>query len=375
MLVAAARKDRVVAARLIVHTAVSALTVPSLRPELLEDAVSAIGRATLIGKRIEEVHHLLRHRIDAIGRDDLARERLTRERILRRDRRGAEVAIPHGLRRHGCAAAAVDRLVVRTFVVAEEEQLAADERTAEAAAPPVVVRLRQRVAALDARQRLVVGQCVEAVVVEVVEGAAMKGIAAALRCDDDAGKAAVLGAERVRQHLDFLDRIETGRRIADRAEDGVGRGLPVLDVRDAVGLRAQELDVGVAAADDVRVEQEERLDVARVARQVAQLLGIEAARDRAAVERDVVLRVGRDRDGLAHAADFERDIDERGRRRAHHDASSLELLEARGQDFDLVRAWLKVGRLVAAFRVRIDRAWDAGGFVGDEHRGLRHRAA
>ena len=42
------------------------------------------------------------------------------------------------------------------------------------------------------------------------------------------------------------------------------------------------------AADDVRVQQQERLDVARVARQVVQLLLVEAAADRLALERDVV---------------------------------------------------------------------------------------
>ena len=186
-----------------------------------------------------------------------------------------------------------------------------------------------RVAALDARQRLVVGQRVQAVAVEVVEGGAAVVVAAALGRDDDAGEAAVLGAVRVRQHLHFRDRVEAGRRVADRAEDRVGRGLAVLDVADAVGPAAQELDV-VAAADDVRVQQQERLDVAAVARQVVQLLLVEAAAIGLAVERDVVERVGRDRDGLAHAADFERDVRRSAVPAARSDhAGPLELLEVR----------------------------------------------
>ena len=71
-----------------------------------------------------------------------------------------------------------------------------------------------------------------------------------------------------------------------------------------------------AAADDVGVEEQERLDVAAVARQVVELLLVEAARDGLAVERDVVERVGGDGDRFADAAQLERDVDQRGARSA-----------------------------------------------------------
>jgi hypothetical protein len=120
-------------------------------------------------------------------------------------------------------------------------------------------------------------------------------LAAALGRHEDAGQTTVLRAVRVGQDLHFRDGVEAGRRVADGAEDRVGRGLAVLDVGDAVGAAAQELDV-VGAAEHVRVQEQERLDVAAVARQVVELLLVQAARDGAAVRRDVVDRFRGDGD-------------------------------------------------------------------------------
>ena len=84
----------------------------------------------------------------------------------------------------------------------------------------------------------------------------------------------------------------------------------------------------VEAADDVRVERQEVLDVAAVARQVAQLLLVEAARDRLALERDVVLPFGGHGDHVLEAADFELQVGSDDRRGAQHDAGALHFLEA-----------------------------------------------
>ena len=132
---------------------------------------------------------------------------------------------------------------------------------------PLLVRVGKGIAALDARERLVVRQGVQAVAAEVVEARAAVSAEAALGRHHNARQAPVLGAVGVREHRDLGDGVKARRRVADGAEDGVGRRLSVLDVRHAVGLGAQELDV-IGAADHVRVEQQEGLDVPAVARQV-----------------------------------------------------------------------------------------------------------
>ena len=109
------------------------------------------------------------------------------------------------------------------------------------------------------------------------------------------------------------DGVEAGRRVADRAEDRVGRGLAVLDVRHAVGLAAQELDVGR------RCRPRRSGSAAGTTGCRGCLRGRSwsccSSRPRAiglAVERDVVDRVGGDGHRLAHAAHFERDVHQRG---------------------------------------------------------------
>ena len=91
-------------------------------------------------------------------------------------------------------------------------------------------------------------------------------------------------------------------------------GWPSWMYERAVGAAAQELDA-VEAADDVRVQREEVLDVAAVARQIAQLLLVEPAGDRLALERDVVLPLGRDRDDVLEPADLEVEVRARRPRR------------------------------------------------------------
>ena len=97
--------------------------------------------------------------------------------------------------------------------------------------------------ALHAGERLVVRQRVQAVAVEVVEARAVVRVSSALGRHDDAGQATVLGAVRVRQHLDLRDRVEARRGVADRAEDRIRRGLAVLDVATRRRCGAQELHV------------------------------------------------------------------------------------------------------------------------------------
>ena len=94
-----------------------------------------------------------------------------------------------------------------------------------------------------------------------------------------------------------------------------------------VRASAKELNA-VEAADDVGVQREKVLDVAAVARQIAQLLLVEAAGDGLALERDVVLAFGPDGDDVLEASELEVEIGSHDRGRAQHDAAALHLPES-----------------------------------------------
>ena len=310
--------------------------------------------------------------VEAVRRDHVPREGLAGERVPQRDGRAREVAGAHGRGRDVGPSAAVDRLLVRALVVQEEERLVALDRAAEARAPAVRVRVRVGVAPLGAGLLLVVGQRVQAVGVVVVERRALVAVAAALGRDDDAREASVLGAVRVGEHLDLGNGVEARGRIADRPEDGVRGGLAVLDVGDAVGPAAQELDV-VIAAEDVRVQRQEVLYVAAVAGEVPQLLGVEAHGDGRALEHDVVESLGGDGDRLRDRAELELHVDARDPGGPHNDAVLLVLLEAGGHHLDPVAARPEVGGLVATVGVGVDGPGHPGGLVHDQHGGIRNR--
>ena len=130
-----------------------------------------------------------------------------------------------------------------------------------------------------------------------------------------------------------------------------------------------------AAADHVGVEEQERLDIAAVARKVVELLLVETARDGLAIERDVVDRIGRDGDRFVDAADGQGDVHQSGAGRAQDNARSLEFLEVRRHDLDPVGPGFEVCRFVAALRIGLDRAGHAGRLVDDQHRRAGHDAA
>jgi hypothetical protein len=236
----------------------------------------------------------------------------------------------------------------------------------------VLVRVREGIAALDAREGLVVGQRVQRVAVEVVKARPTIVVGAALGRHHHARQAAVLGAVGVGENRDLRHRIEAGSRIANRAEDGVRRCLPVLHVRHAVGLSTEELDIRAAPANHVGVEEQEGLDIPRVPRQVLELLLVEAAGDRLTVERNVVERVGRDRHCLTDVAEFQVDVNQRRACCPHEHARPLELLEVRCDHLDAIRPWPEVRSLVTALRVGLERARNAGRFVDDEYGGTAH---
>ena len=129
------------------------------------------------------------------------------------------------------------------------------------------------------------------------------------------------------------------------------------------------------AAEDVRVQEQEGLDVAAAARQVAELLLVEAARDGLALQRDVVGGVRGHGDGLGHRAQLELRVHAGGPRRAQHDAGLLVFLEVRSDHLDAVGAGLEVRRLEAALGVGLDRPRHRRALVDDEDRGPADRRA
>ncbi len=367
VLIAPADEQRIVGARLVIDSDVGSLSFARLGHELLVDAVPVRHRS-LIGQRVEEVHDRARRRIDAAGGNHLIGEGQPGGRVSRHDRGAAEVADPHRRRRNGRPATTEYGLVVRALVVAIEEQFSGDQGAADASTPAVLVRVGEGIPTLDARELLVVRQRVQGVAVEVVEARPAVAVRAALGRHHDARQAAVLGTVGVRQHRNLRDRVEARSRVADGAEDGVRRCLSVLDVRHAVRLGAQELDV-IGAADHVGVEEQERLDIATVARQIVELLLIEAADNGLALERDVVVRFARDGDRLVDAAELEGDVHERRAGGSHENARSLELLEVRRDDLDAIGSRSEVRRLIAALRIGLERSGHAGRVVDDENGG------
>ena len=107
--------------------------------------------------------------------------------------------------------------------------------------------------------------------------------------------------------------------------------------------------------------------------QVAQLLFVETARNRLAVERDVVDRFGGYGHCFVHASDLEGDVDQRGRRRTHERPGSLVFLEVRGDDLHTVSPRLDVGCLVAALRIGFEGAGNARSLVHDQNGGPGYR--
>ena len=367
MLIARAQEERVVLAGLVVDPQVGARTVLRLGDELLEHPVP-VGQEGLVRERPEEAHDVPGRGVDAVGRDHLVGEGLARQGVPRVDHRALEVAVAHGRGGDGGPATPVDRLVVGAFVVDEEERLAALERSAQARAPAVLVGVGVRIAALHPGQLLVVGQRVQVVGVEVVERGAVVAVAAALRGDHHSGQAPVLGAVGVGEDLDLGYGVQPGGGVAHRPEDRVGRGLAVLDVGDAVGPAAQELDV-VASAQHVRVQEQEGLDVAAAAGEVAELLLVEPPGDGLALQGDVAEGLRGDGDRLRHGAQLQLHVHERGAGRAEHHAGLLGLLEVGGGHLDAVGAGPQVRGLEAALGVGLHGARHARGLVDDEDGG------
>src|SRR5262249_57283548 len=100
----------------------------------------------------------------------------------------------------------------------------------------------------------------------VIKEGALIVLAAALGLDADVGDAGVFRREIVGEHNQLADGFERGLAAGRLAEDAAAGPLAVEREAGAVALRADELEGAVThPLSDVRVEVEERIDVAVVA--------------------------------------------------------------------------------------------------------------
>ena len=246
------------------------------------------GIPGLIGQRIV-VQHLSRHRIHAIGRNHVVRERIANEAAARRVRprreriedanqlavlreRLREVAVALRERRHrrGHFRRAV---LAQPFVRGHEEGFPTSDRAARDAAELAALKVAERRACL-LREVVVL---VERGVPEELVGAAVEVVRARLVDDvEDAAQTAAVFRRVVRaHHLELLDGVDRGEHrdageAVDRRErrrhavdDGIHHRRP-----RAVHAVAHRVVVVADRAGDPRRQEDERVDVAGVERQL-----------------------------------------------------------------------------------------------------------
>ncbi len=353
-------------------------------------------------------------RVDAVLRNDVARERIAKEptgsggvrprrqRIVDDDERAgrrvaevAEVAVALRRGRHGVDERQAARLLP-AGVVGEEEGAVRPlvarqvQRPADGAAELVLAEGRLRhfgaVGAGPLRE-VVVG--VEDVVADEVEDRAAELVRARLgRHRDDAGAAAELGREDAVQHLELAHRLD--RR---RDDDGVEGELVVVDAVDepavGVGLLAEGVEVGGAArvegagAGEVLAllarrhagdEVDERREVALVQRQLADRLLLDDRADFGRLGLDQRRRRD-DRRHFGELADLEAGVDAGAIVDLDGDALAHVLLEAGQLDFDFIRAGVEERGDVGAVGVGDDRGDGLFADFLDGDRGARHDLA
>src|SRR6185369_6572677 len=166
----------------------------------------------------------------------------------------------------------------------------------------------------------------------------------ALRVDANVRHAGVLRREVVREHGELADGLERWLAVGRLAEDRAVRALAVDREGRAVAERPDKLEARVAGRGrDVRVEVEELVDVAAIARKLDDL----ARRDAAADLRGLFLdhaALRDDVDGLVRRADLELGVGAYGRGAVEHDADR-ERLEPLGRHGYRIGAVLEARRL------------------------------
>ena len=319
-------------------------------------------------------------RVDPVGRDDVAGERLSGQRVAERARVAGEVALTLGGRRHQRGQVGRALLLQRALVGAEEERPVLDDRAAERAAELLAVQ-----AVVDAGREEVVGvhrriaQVAEAEAAEIVGARAGDGV------DDRAGVAPVLGAEGVGLDRELLQGVGIGHRVRAVAVVVVVRPA-VHDVVGRIGARAVGRDaaragigragghIGAGIGDHAGNQRHQLRGIAAVERQFLDPLlvddGLQRARHRVHRRADAA-----DRHRFGQVADAQRDVE--ADLFAHPDDDVLDLHRLEAGEFHLhgVAADRQTAQHVLAGLVRDGRQHRSGCRGGRLHRGARHHRA
>ena len=341
----------------------------------------------------EVIEHVARDGIDQVRRDPVALELVTNESAGRvRPRREriedanqlavlreglGEVPLALRQRRHGGR-----RLRLPLFAQAlerrHEEGAAPLDRPARDAAELAALVIAER----RSRTLREIVVRIERRVAEELVGAAVELVGAGLVDDvqDAAEAAAVLGGIVRAEHLELLDRVDRGEhRDAREPVDGGEGGRHPVDHRihhrrpRAVDAVAHRVVVVADRAGHARRQEDQRIDVAGVQRQLEDAAVVDELADRAAARLEQ-RGVGPDFDFVGEIADFEGEVDDHRRVDLDGDGAcrAAEALQAR---VDAILAGGQGQRRVAALDVRHDRVLLAGLLIGDGDVGARDTCA
>ena len=379
---AEARRELIGLTELRVHLGVERMRQLGADVVLLE---IDLARRRIDVRRGQVRQNRFRDRADAIGRDDVVRERRAPGTVgaagrwivdLRRGRR--EVAVPERRRRDDRSRRPAG-MVRDVAVVAEEEQLVALNRAAEREAGLEVVGRRVRVREVAGRVRLLVVAEGERASLDIVRAGPQRHVR------DRAAGAAELRVVHARRDVHRLDRFR--RRNERRQQTGavvvvdpfdlhvVGEPRLPVDVRREAVLRVEEFRVRPERPRRARYGDEHPLEVA-----------VESERHFLQVDAlDDAPRVGAvglqqwtgadDGDRFFERADVHPAVDAHRGVDRHLDALAHEALEARELGRDAVGAVLQIREGVVPGLVRRRRVRDVGVDFRDRDRHARQHCA
>ena len=349
------------------------------------------------GRRGIGVDQLRGDRIPAIGRNDVAGKRLSRERPAglggggeRVVDRGdlTEVSAPHPLcryRRHEHPADFLPEAVV----VGKKEGAVLDDRTADG--PAELVLLERRLGLPGTIGEEVVR--IKAVVAQEAVGHAVEGVAARLgdHVDLSARVASLLGRVEIGLDLEFLDRLDVGTHHDHQRQPGVVVdavvqivvGVLAVPVHEQFGAGTQV--VGARAAHDraahaaagPRNSGRQRRELHEVAAVQRQLLNLPLLDDRPEDRRLGLEQRGpaHNLDGFAHQPHRQLQVDLGALVDLQLDARPLDLAKPRELDAQAVQPGRQRREAVRSAVASRGDAGDAGGFVGHGDGDARDDAA
>ena len=203
---------------------------------VVDGLAGGAARAGGVGFGNQLVQDVLGRRIEPVGRDDVARERQVRHRVVDDAIELGKIARAHLRRRHRrqVRRALVD---VVALVVEEVERLVLDDRAADRAAVLVLAEVGLR----PAGEIVEVVVLVELRVAQELEAAPVHGVGARLdlQVHDAAQRAAELGRVGAGLQLELVERVDAGKQ-----DHRLQPGLVVVHAVEHVVVVARPLAVG-----------------------------------------------------------------------------------------------------------------------------------